>query len=89
MTNLKGTEKQVAWAEDIRAGQIRQMEKYIRDWELRIEREGIYPGYTWILEKHKEALEELRQVSEAKFWIEHRRIANALNTRIIRASEGK
>ncbi len=87
LVKLVGTEKQVAWAEDIRAGQIALMKKHIEDWERRIDREGEHPGYTWILEKHKESLEKLCGIKEAKTWIEKRNLSNALNDRIVRVAE--
>lgn len=61
MIELKGTEKQVKWANDIRPKVITNFEKYIED-----------KKESSSIEKIKAAFEKMKTIDDAKWWIEHR-----------------
>jgi hypothetical protein len=72
----KGSEKQIAWAEDIRNQNIRTLEREIEELKLReVDGTGSFPELIAKLEK---AVKELLTVEKpAKFYIEHNNLANA------------
>lgn len=81
MVELIGTEKQVAWAEEIRKTNISYLQKRLKDFELRAARGDDFPEIRNALQK---AIEELQtKPTEAKWWIEHRKCAWAIEERII------
>jgi len=71
MINLTGTEKQIAWATEIRDFNVKMLKNEIESFEKR----NAFPE---IVEKLKAAVIEVEEgKSEAKFWIEHQNLANA------------
>ena len=68
MVELKGTEKQVAWAEKIRAEQINNLKFSIKDFKTK----GML---AFILEKMEVLLAEIEVKDSAKWWIENKNIA--------------
>ena len=81
IVKLIGTEKQVAWAEDIRRENISHLRDCLRDFELRAARGDDFPEIRANLQKAIEGL--MTQPVEAKWWIEHKRVAWAIEQKII------
>ena len=81
LVKLTGSEKQIAWAEDIRRGNIEYLKDQIENFELRAARGDDFPEIRASLQKALKGL--TTQFSEAKWWIEHRRIAWVLVQKII------
>lgn len=78
MLKLTGTEKQVAWAESIRTDNIKTLERELAELKDREVREDW--DYSNITAKIEKAIEELKNDTthtEAKWWIEHRGLAQA------------
>ena len=81
LVKLTGSEKQIAWAEDIRRGNIEYLKDQIENFEQRAARGDDFPEIRASLQKALKGL--TTQFSEAKWWIEHRRIAWVLVQKII------
>lgn len=82
LVKLTGTEKQVAWAEEIRKANISHLQDCLRSFELRAARGDDFPEIRAALQK---AIKGLMAQPDAKWWIEHRRCAWAIEQRIILA----
>jgi len=80
LVKLTGTEKQVAWAEEIRKANIAHLQDCLRDFEFRAARGDDFPEIRAGLQK---AIEGLRAQPEAKWWIEHKRIGWVIEQKII------
>jgi hypothetical protein len=87
LVKLTGTEKQIAWAEEIRKVNISYLQDSLKDFELRAARGDDFPEIRATLQKAIEGL--MAQPTEAKWWIEHRRVAWAIEQRIILAHKHK
>ena len=71
-----GTEKQIAWATEIRDASIKNMEKELADFVRR-------GHFEVIVAKIEKGIEELKTVDkDAKFWIEHKNLDGAFLQRI-------
>ena len=81
LVKLTGTEKQVAWAEEIRKANIAHLQDRLRDFEFRAARGDDFPEIRANLQKAIEGL--MTQPVEAKWWIEHKRVAWAIEQKII------
>lgn len=81
LVKLTGTEKQIAWAEEIRKANISHLQDSLKDFELRAARGDDFPEIRAALQKAIEGL--MTQPTEAKWWIEHKRVAWAIEQRII------
>ena len=81
LVKLTGSEKQIAWAEDIRRGNIEYLEDQIENFERRAAEGDDFPEIRASLQKGLKGLTTL--FSEAKWWIEHKRIAWAMVQKII------
>ena len=70
-TKLQGTEKQIAWAEDIRKGIIDYYDQKLNHMaEIHSDDEAKVEKYT----KAKEAMHETAEsIDSAKWWIDHRK----------------
>ena len=80
LVKLIGTEKQVAWAEEIRKANIAHLQDRLKDFELRAARGDDFPEIRAALQK---AIEGLMTQPEAKWWIEHKRIGWVIEQKII------
>jgi len=79
-----GTEKQIAWANEIRNTSIANMEKEATYFKERAIRENY--DYSVIIGRIEKGIEELKTVEkDAKFWIEHKNLDGAYLQRIKRA----
>ena len=87
LVKLTGTEKQIAWAEDIRKANISHLQDCLKDFELRAARGDDFPEIRAALQKAIEGL--MTQPTEAKWWIEHKRVAWAIEQRIILSYKNK
>jgi len=87
LVRLTGTEKQIAWAEDIRKANISHLQDCLKDFELRAARGDDFPEIRATLQKAIEGL--MTQPTEAKWWIEHKRVAWAIEQRIILAHKNQ
>jgi hypothetical protein len=70
---MKGTEKQVKWAEDIKAEVVRKVTVYRDYWQQRFEQKGIPTDderWEYVTDAN-DALAYMEQQSEAKWWIEN------------------
>jgi len=78
-----GTEKQIAWANDIRNDNLKTLEIEIEEFKLReTNGTGSFPELIAKLEK---AIEEIKTTEKsAKWWIEHQNLANAYIQKIKR-----
>ena len=81
LVKLTGTEKQIAWAEEIRKANISHLQDCLEGFELRAARGDDFPEIRATLQKAIEGL--MTQPTEAKWWIEHKRVAWAIEQRII------
>ena len=81
LVKLTGTEKQIAWAEEIRKANISHLQDCLRGFELRAARGDDFPEIRAALQKAIEGLQT--KPTEAKWWIEHKRVAWAIEQRII------
>src|SRR5690554_4557779 len=73
LVKLTGTEKQIAWAEEIRKANISHLQDRLKDFELRAARGDDFPEIRAALQKAIEGLTS--QPVEARWWIEHKRVA--------------
>jgi len=87
LVRLTGTEKQIAWAEDIRKANISHLQDCLQGFELRAARGDDFPEIRATLQKAIDGL--MTQPTEAKWWIEHRRVAWAIEQRIILAHKNQ
>ena len=87
LVRLTGTEKQIAWAEDIRKANISHLQDCLQGFELRAARGDDFPEIRAALQKAIDGL--MTQPTEAKWWIEHRRVAWAIEQRIILAHKNQ
>jgi len=87
LVRLTGTEKQIAWAEDIRKANISHSQDCLQGFELRAARGDDFPEIRAALQKAIDGL--MTQPTEAKWWIEHRRVAWAIEQRIILAHKNQ
>jgi len=87
LVKLTGTEKQIAWAEEIRKANISHLQDCLNNFELRAARGDDFPEIRAALQKAIEGL--MTQPTEAKWWIEHRRVAWAIEQRIILAHKNQ
>ena len=87
LVKLTGTEKQIAWAEEIRKANISHLQDSLKDFELRAARGDDFPEIRAALQKAIEGL--MTQPTEAKWWIEHKRVARAIEQRIILSYKNK
>lgn len=71
---MKGTEKQVAWAEKIMAEKARKFDIMFDSMEAMAKAEGDYEGAKPLIEKTKAYIEAHK--GEAKFWIDHRELCD-------------
>lgn len=85
LATLKGTEKQIAWAEDIRRRQLTRLSNLIEEARVRVENEGngINDALLWIFNKYKQAMGVLETYESAKFWIENPGIVTETEQRVI------
>ena len=86
LVKLTGTPKQVGWAEEIRKANIAHLQDRLRDFELRAARGDDFPEIRAALQKAIEGL--MAQPTEARWWIEHRRIAWVIEQKIIKSAAG-
>ena len=85
MVELVGSEKQVAWAEQIRSNNIAIFEKSIKSFKIREKNgNGYFPALVKDLEKALEILKSDKAPADAKWWIEHKKIADATIDRVMR-----
>ena len=73
MVKLVGTEKQVAWAEDIRRENIEYLEKRIQNFERRAAATG--QEFPEVIAHFNQCITEFKTLDKfasAKWWIEHR-----------------
>jgi len=71
--NLTGSEKQIAWAKEIIAQNLKDLQREMDYYKGRTD--GVFTDYADKLEK---AINELGESNcTAKWWIEHRNLANA------------
>lgn len=74
MNKLQGTEKQIAWAEKIRATEINKVEFALKEMDTRIENATYKEMPTQIKNWLEVLLEEIKNQVEAKYWIENQNI---------------
>lgn len=77
MKELKGSEKQIAWAEKIRIEQLNNLELKAREFEERALVAKISAKPLSIAKQIRESIEEMRNEESAKWWIDNRSIAAA------------
>lgn len=85
---LTGSEKQVAWATDLRASLLPAAAKSLMS-DLHDDARGeeCYPGYTATAQA---AFQSMRGQTEARWWIDHRNDSgDTLMNALIRASQGR
>jgi len=81
MTNLKGSEKQITWASEIRNANIKILERELKEFEGREVSEKC--SYEHITSKIKKAIADIsNEQTDAKWWIENKNLANAFLSRI-------
>ena len=82
MKNItNGSEKQIAWAEEIKATNIRKLERELEEYKLRAESGG--GEFPQSVEKIKKALHEIKTTEKsAKFWIDNQGLATSFIQRI-------
>lgn len=78
MVELQGTEKQVAWAEKIRAEQINSLEFSLKEFKANVETAKFKEAPMQIISKIELSLEEIKTKDSAKWWIDNRNIARHL-----------
>lgn len=85
LATLRGSEKQVAWAEDIRRRQLTRLENLIEEARVRVENEGngVNDVLLWVLNKYEQAMGVLKTYESAKFWIENQGIVTETEQRVI------
>lgn len=85
MIELVGSEKQVAWANEIRNSNIATLENEVTEFKARGARESF--DYSVIIGKIEKAIEDIKNSKpEAKWWIENKGIANAFLFKIKRSA---
>ncbi len=78
---LTGSEKQIAWATEIRTTNLRILNEEIEVFKGRELRENC--SYGVIIEKAEKAINEIQKTEKtAKWWIEHQNLANAYMQKI-------
>ena len=81
MIELVGSDKQVAWANEIRNSNIATLENEVAEFKARGARESF--DYSIIIGKIEKAIEDIKNgKSEAKWWIENKSVASAFLSRI-------
>jgi len=86
MVELIGSEKQVAWANEIRERNVKNFEREIEELKGREERgTGSFPELVAKLEKALDELKNDTTRTSATWWIEHSNAANAFIQRTKRA----
>ena len=75
MKELKGSEKQVAWAEKIRTEQLNSLEFKAREFEERALVAKISVKPLSIAKQIRESMEEIKNEESAKWWIDNRNIS--------------
>ncbi|MDD4804837.1 MAG: hypothetical protein PHN69_06760 [Candidatus Pacebacteria bacterium] len=85
LATLRGSEKQVAWAENIRDRQLTKLANLIEEARARVENEGngVNDALLWILNKYEQAFAVLETYDSAKFWIENPGIVTETEQRVI------
>ena len=84
MKNLTGSEKQIAWAEQIIAENISTLTRTIEEFKGREVRENC--SYSSVTDRLEKALNELNNSEyAAKWWIEHKNVANAYIQKVLRS----
>lgn len=85
LATLRGSEKQVAWAENIRDRQLTKLANLIEEARARVENEGngVNDALLWILNKYEQAFAVLETYDSAKFWIENPGIVIETEQRVI------
>ena len=81
LVKLTGTPKQVTWAEEIRKANISHLLDCLKNFELRAARGDDFPEIRVALKKAIDGL--MSQPTEARWWIDHRRIAWVIEQKII------
>lgn len=82
MKNLFGSEKQIAWAEQIIAENIATLTRTIEEFKGREVRENC--SYSNVTDRLKKALDDLSNSEySAKWWIEHKNVANAYIQKVL------
>jgi len=90
MIKLKGTEKQIAWAEDIRRRNIEYLEEVIKRFEIRAAATGQnFPEVVADLHRCIHEFKTLEDFSSAKWWIEHQKCAMAFEQRLLKYHQNK
>ena len=81
MKELKGTEKQIAWATQIRDSNVKELKREIEEFKLRkINGTGSFPE---LIAKLGKALQEIEEKDlTASWWIEHKGLAASFIQRI-------
>lgn len=70
---LKGTEKQIAWAEDIRAKGLALLDEHVAEFEAHIKSLGqLNEQQQAMLPRYYAAVENIRMNDNAAWWIENR-----------------
>jgi hypothetical protein len=65
LTELKGTEKQIAWAEDIRKEQMEAVYRYQQRWIAKLEKENNQEE----IDKINDIVKEIENIDQAGDWI--------------------
>lgn len=80
MTALTGTEKQIAWAEEIRAAALPKAEAAFADWTAKLLADPKVPAApkAHVLAALEAKITELRNRTAAKDWIEARNLSGDL-----------
>lgn len=72
MVELKGSEKQIAWAEKIRKEEVEKMDRIVKEMENTIETAKFKTRPTEILNKMVELVAQAKKECSAKYWIDRR-----------------
>lgn len=84
MIELKGSEKQIAWATDIRNQNIKILENEINQIKTRFNNVVMSAKSVELITKLENAINVIKTTHpEAKFWIENKGVANAYIYRLI------
>lgn len=73
MTTLKGSEKQIAWAESIRTKGLAMLSEHIAEFEANLKKLGqLNEKQQAVLPRYYAAVEGIRTNDSAAWWIENR-----------------
>lgn len=78
---MKGTEKQIAWAEKIMAEKARKFDIMLNSMTEMAKAEGNYEGAKPFVEKTRAYIDAHKD--EAKFWIDHRDLCDLNSSNMI------